>query len=289
MGRFVDLHTHSTASDGTMAPSELVRHGKEVGLLALALTDHDTIDGIDEALREAKKVGLEVIAGVEISVDFNHISEMHLLGYFLDDNHKNLKPLLKKLKASREERNPKMIKKLNELGFDISLDEVKREARGKVVARPHIASILFKKGYIKNIGEAFDKYISTGKPAYVKRERLSPKEAIEEIIRCGGVPVLAHPIYLYIQLNELDELLYELKGYGLKGIETYYSDNTTYDTENFLKLAIKHNLVPTGGSDFHGDFKPNIKLGKGKGNLHVPFESLEKIKELAKERSRLYE
>ena len=157
------------------------------------------------------------------------------------------------------------------------------------MGRPHIASALLKKGYIKNIGEAFEKYIATGKPAYVKREKLSPKEAIEEIIRCGGVPVLAHPIYLHIQLNELDDLLYQLKEYGLKGIEAYYSENTLYDTGNLLRLAIKHDLIPTGGSDFHGDLKPHIKLAKGRGNLHVPFESLEEIKELARERIRLHE
>ncbi|MDQ2086662.1 PHP domain-containing protein [Herbivorax sp. ANBcel31] len=280
MDKLIDLHTHSVVSDGTMTPSELVRHGKEVGLSAMALTDHDTIDGIEEALREAEKVEIEVVAGVEISVEFNHLSEMHLLGYFFKGSHNNLKPLLEKLKVSREERNPKMVKKLNQLGFDISLDEVKMEAKGKVVARPHIASVLLKKGYIKSIKEAFDKYISTGRPAYVKKERLLPKEAIKEIARCGGIPILAHPIYLNLKLDKLDELLYELKKFGLKGIEAYYPDNTQYDTENFLKLAVKHNLIPTGGSDFHGDFKPDIKLGTGKGNLNVPFESLERIKEL---------
>lgn len=234
MDKFIDLHTHSTASDGTMTPSELVRHAKEAGLSALALTDHDTTDGIDEALEEGKKSGVEVIAGVEINVDFTPDSEMHLLGYFFEGNHKKIAPLLERLRASREERNPKMIKKLNELGFDISLEEVKREAKDKLVARPHIASVLFKKGYVKNISEAFDKYISVGRPAYVKREKLLPKEAIEEIVKCGGIPVLAHPIYLNVStLEELHSLLQELKGYGLEGIEAFYSDNLPRDTMLF--------------------------------------------------------
>jgi predicted metal-dependent phosphoesterase TrpH len=266
MDKFIDLHTHSTVSDGTMTPSELVRYAKKVGLSALALTDHDTIDGVDEALREAEKVGLEVIAGVEISADFTSTSEMHLLGYFFEGNHKRLTPLLNRLKASREERNPKMIKKLNELGFDISLDDVKREARDKLVGRPHIASALVKKGYVKNISEAFSKYLSVGKPAYVKREKLVPKEAIEEIVRCGGIPVLAHPIYLNITLEELYSLLYELKKYGLEGIEAFYSDNTPHETMLFSRLAIIHNLIPTGGSDFHGDLKPNIKQSSNKNS-----------------------
>lgn len=283
MDKFIDLHTHSTASDGTMTPSELVRHAKEAGLSALALTDHDTTDGIDEALEEGKKSGVEVIAGVEINVDFTPDSEMHLLGYFFEDNYKNLEPLLKRLKASREERNPKMIKKLNELGFDISLEEVRREAKDKLVGRPHIASVLVKKGYFKKISDVFNKYISAGRPAYVKREKLLPKEAIEEIVRCGGIPVLAHPIYISLTaMAELRALIHELRGYGLKGIEAFYSDNTPYDTILFLKLAIEYNLIPTGGSDFHGDLKPHIMLGTGRGDLHVPYKILEKLKELAK-------
>ncbi|TYQ17684.1 UNVERIFIED_CONTAM: hypothetical protein Cloal_0042 [Acetivibrio alkalicellulosi] len=280
MDRFIDLHTHSTASDGTMTPAEVVRHGKEIGLCAMALTDHDTIDGIEEALQEAKRIKFDVIAGVEISVDYSKQYEMHLLGYFFDGKHINISGLLSKLTDSRNERNPIMIKKLNELGFDITLEEVKEEAKGKVIARPHIASVMLKKGYINSIREAFDKYISSGKPAYVKKEKLKPQEAIKEILKSGGIPVLAHPIYLGLDFHKLDDLLYNLKKAGIIGIEAYYSDNSKDDTGNLLRLCIKHGLIPTGGSDFHGDFKPDIKLGIGKGDLHVPYESLEKMKKL---------
>lgn len=278
MDRFIDLHTHSIASDGSMTPAELVRHAKESGLSAAALTDHDTIDGIGEALEEGKRIGFEVIAGVEISLDFD--TEMHMLGYFFRDNYLNIEPMLDRLRMNREERNPKMIKKLNELGFDITLEEVRAEAKGKVVARPHIASVMVKKGYIKSIREAFDKYISSGKPAYVKKDRLTPEEGINEILRAGGIPVLAHPIYLGLSFSKLDELLSRLAAAGLKGIEAYYVDNSTDDTGNLLRLAIKHDIIPTGGSDFHGTFKPDIKIGKGRGDLHVPYEVLERMKNL---------
>ncbi|AUG58481.1 PHP domain-containing protein [Acetivibrio saccincola] len=288
MDKFIDLHTHSTVSDGTMTPSELVRHAKKSGLSAIALTDHDTIDGVDEAMKEGKSAGIEVIAGVEISADFAPHSEMHLLGYFFDGNHKNITSLLERLKASRDERNPKIIKKLNELGIDITLEEVKAEAKDKLVGRPHIASVLVKKGYVKNISEAFEKYISVGRPAYVKREKLLPKEAIEEIKKCGGIPVLAHPIYLGVRtIEELNALLKELKGYGLEGIEVFYSDNMPHETILFLKLAVEYDLVPTGGSDFHGYLKPHISIGTGRGDLYVPYKVLEEMKKLAEKKGRV--
>ena len=168
MDRRIDLHTHSTASDGSMSPRELVRHAKESGLSAIAITDHDTIDGVEEALDEGAKLGIEVLAGVEVSVDFE--PEMHILGYFFGSNYKNIAPTLVKLKKSRDERNPKMVEKLKSLGFDITMEEVQAEAKGNIVARPHMASVLFKKGYVKSIREAFDKYIAEGKPAFVKKE-----------------------------------------------------------------------------------------------------------------------
>lgn len=278
MDRFIDLHTHSVESDGSMLPSELVRHAKESGLAAVALTDHDTVDGIGDALEEGKRIGFEVVPGVEVSLDFD--TEMHMLGYFFEQSYLNIEPLLKRLRMNREKRNPKMVEKLNQLGFDITIDEVIAEARGRVVARPHIASAMLKKGYVKSVGEAFDKYISNGKPAYVKRDTLTPEEGIKAIRDAGGIPVLAHPIYLGLSLKKLDKLLERLVRAGLKGIEAYYVDNSGDDTGNLLRLAIKHNIIPTGGSDFHGKFKPDISIGKGRGNLMVPYESLERLKEL---------
>lgn len=278
MDRFVDLHTHSTASDGSMTPIEIVRYAKERGLAAVALTDHDTVDGINQALEESERVGIEVIPGVEISLDYN--TEMHMLGYFFNGSYKKIEPLLEWFRRSREERNPKMIEKLKQMGFDISIDEVVAEAKGRVVARPHIASIMVKKGYVKNVAEAFENYISNGKPAYVKKDSLTPEEGIKAIRDAGGIPVLAHPIYLGLDLRKLDKLLSRLVSEGLMGIETYYVDNSREDTGNHLNLAIKYNIVATGGSDFHGSFKPDIEIGKGRGNLKVPYEVLERLKDL---------
>ncbi|WP_010244791.1 PHP domain-containing protein [Acetivibrio cellulolyticus] len=278
MGKRIDLHTHSTASDGSVSPRELVRHAKESGLAAVALTDHDTIDGIEEALDEGNRIGIEVIAGVETSVDFN--PEMHILGYFFGDTYKNIEPTLEKLKENRAERNPKMVEKLRSLGFDISMEEVRAEAKGNIVARPHMASVLMKKGYVKSIQEAFEKYLADGKPAFVKKDKLTPEECIGAIIQAGGIPSLAHPIFLNLTLGNLDELLARLVKAGLKGIEAYYVENKGDDTGNLLRLAIKHNIIPTGGSDFHGRFKPDIKIGEGRGNLSVPYEVLERLKKV---------
>lgn len=278
MDKFVDMHTHSVASDGSMLPSELIRHAKESGLSAVALTDHDTVDGIKEALEEGERIGFEVVPGVEISLDFD--TEMHMLGYFFGQSYLNIEPLLKRMRANREIRNPKIVEKLNRLGFDITIDEVIAEAKGRVVARPHIASVMVKKGYVKSVSEAFEKYISNGKPAYVKRDTLTPEEGIRAVRDAGGIPVLAHPIYLGLSLEKLDGLIARLVAVGLKGIEAYYVDNSSDDTGNLLRLAIKHNIIPTGGSDFHGRFKPDISIGKGRGNLRVPYEVLERLKSI---------
>ncbi len=276
MEKITDLHTHSTASDGSMSPRELVRYAKEKGLSALALTDHDTIEGIEDALDEGRKIGIEVVAGMEISVEYK--PEMHILGYFFGESYKNAADMLEELLKSRNERNPRIVEKLNEMGFDISMGEVAHEARGNVIARPHIAGVLVKKGYVKSAEEAFERFLGYGKPAYFPKNKLSPEEGIRKISEAGGLPVLAHPIYLYFSLKQLDELLAELVLYGLKGIEAYYVDNTGDDTGNTLRLAIKHNLLVTGGSDFHGSFKPKIDIGRGYGNLRVPYELLEKLK-----------
>jgi len=281
MNKRIDLHTHSTASDGSMSPRELVRHAKSSGLTTIAITDHDTIDGVKDALDEGAKIGIEVIAGVETSVEFD--PEMHMLGYFFEDTYKNFEPTLEKFRISRNDRNPKMVEKLKNLGFDITLEEVQLEAKGNIVARPHIANVLLKKGYVKSIREAFDKYISEGKPAFVKREKMSPEECIEAITKAGGIPVIAHPIFLYLSWRKLDLLVEKLVKVGLKGIETYYVENKGDDTGNLLRIVKKHNIVPTGGSDFHGTFKPGIEIGVGKGNLSVPYEVLERLKNCKKD------
>lgn len=278
MSRTIDLHTHSTASDGSFSPGELVRHAWENGLSAVALTDHDTVSGIEEALEMGKALGIEVIPGIEIGLEFK--PEMHMLGYFFNNSYKKIGKVLDRLFNSREERNPRIIAKLNELGFNITMGDVRHNAGGSIIGRPHIAKALVDKGYVKDNNEAFEKYLASGKPAYFPKDKLTPAEGIGEILEAGGIPVLAHPIYLGMDYSRLDGLLADMKKAGLKGIEAYYTENRYEDTGNLLRLAIKHELIPTGGSDFHGSFKPDIEIGKGRGNLHVPYEVLESLKKV---------
>jgi predicted metal-dependent phosphoesterase TrpH len=273
---YIDLHVHTTASDGSMTPAEIVRYAYEKGLAAVAITDHDTMDGVEQALEEGRKLGFEVIAGVEISVDF--MPEMHLLGYFLDGHYEPILNTLQDLREKREYRNPRIVSKLNDLGIEISMSEVDKKAGGSIISRAHIARVLVEKGYVADMEEAFDKYLAFGRKAYVKKEKLAPDEGIAAIIRSGGIPVLAHPIYLDMTMAQLDNLLGELAEAGLKGIEAYYTDNTASQTEELLQLAKRHSLVATGGSDFHGSFKPEIELGSGRGLLRVPYSVLEQLR-----------
>ncbi|HEX2946035.1 MAG TPA: PHP domain-containing protein [Clostridia bacterium] len=274
--RLIDLHTHTTASDGSMTPTELVRHAFEKGLAAIAITDHDSMEGIDQALEEGKTLGIEVIAGVEISVDFD--PEMHLLGYFFNGHYDSIQKTLEELRQMREQRNPRIISKLNELGLDITMDEVNEIAGVVNVGRPHIARTLMVKGYVGSIAEAFEKYLSTGRPAYFKKDKLTPEEGVGLIARSGGVPVLAHPIYLDMAGVDLEQLLPRLKAAGLKGIEAIYTENTEEQTERLLKLAGKNGLAVSGGSDFHGSYKPYIEIGVGRGPLRIPYELLDGLR-----------
>lgn len=274
--RLIDLHTHTTVSDGSMTPSELVRHAHKKGLAAIAVTDHDSMAGIEQAQVEGRKLGIEVIAGVEISVDFD--PEIHLLGYFFNGRYEPILKSLEELRLMREQRNPKIIRKLNELGFDITMDEVNKKADGVNVGRPHIARALMDKGYVGSIAEAFEKYLSAGKPAYFKKDKLTPEEGIALIACSGGTPVLAHPVYLDMAGIDLEQLLPRLKAAGLKGIEAVYSENTQEQTAKLLKLAEGNGLAVSGGSDFHGSFKPHIEIGIGRGSLRIPYELLDRLK-----------
>lgn len=277
MDKIIDLHTHSTASDGSMSSAELVRHAKELGLAAIALTDHDTVDGVKEALDEGRRIGVEVIPGIEISV--NYKPEMHILGYFLNiDEYTSIKDKLGLIKKGRDDRNKKIFNRLNELGVYVTENEVRQVAAGDITGRPHIARVLVSKGYVRTIDEAFDRYLSKDGLAYFKRFELQPEDGITAIKNAGGIPVIAHPIFLRKSYADMDNLLKDLKEYGLAGIEAIYSENSKEDTGNLLRLAIKHELLVTGGSDFHGSYKRGIELGTGRGNLKVPYELLEKLK-----------
>lgn len=282
--KYIDLHVHTTASDGTMNPREVVLYAKGKNLGAIAITDHDTVDGVALALAAGKELNFRVIPGVEISVDHDN-SEMHILGYFQDPDLAFLNKKLEELQEFRRQRNPKIIKKFNEHGIYISMAEVEAEAGGQVIGRPHFASLLVKKGYVRDKQEAFDKFLGNGKLAYVKKEKLSPREGIELILEAQGLPVLAHPKYLKEQgYAQLDALLAHLVKLGLRGIEAYYTSHDSEDTSAYLQLAAKYSLLVTGGTDFHGANKPEIDLGVGTGNLFVPFSLVEKLEKAWKEK-----
>ncbi|ADL43009.1 PHP domain protein [Caldicellulosiruptor obsidiansis OB47] len=266
----IDLHVHTTFSDGTFTPQEVVRFAKEKGLFAIAITDHDTTDGVKDAIEEGERLGLKVVSGVEISADFE--IEMHILGLFIDIDNKFLQQKLKMLEKFRKERNPQIIKKLRQMGYNISMEEVEKLALGEMIGRPHIAKVLVQKGYFSTTKEVFEKLLGFGKPAYVKKEKLKPQEAIEAIKKAGGLAILAHP-HKYLYLEEGSENVFlELKEYGLDGIEVFHSDHNQIETSMLLEIAKKLDLAISGGSDFHGENKPEICIGVGKGNLKIDDE-----------------
>jgi predicted metal-dependent phosphoesterase TrpH len=282
--QFVDLHCHSTASDGTLPPAQVVRLAKENGLSAIALTDHDTVAGIDEASREAKKLGIDFLAGIEISAQYPHPGTLHILGYGIDPTNEAIKNLTTTLIAGRDNRNPKIVEKLNEMDVSVSMSEWQDEAKGSVLGRPQLAAILVRKGYASSIQQAFTKYIGQGAPAYFDKERLSPPQAMERIRRCGGLPVLAHATQLRTEnFSQLETEIKNLVDQGLAGIEVIHSDFDEITVKFLNDLADKLNLVKTGGSDFHGTNKTDIELGIAAGR-RVPRKFFDQLVDrLAKE------
>lgn len=263
---FVDLHCHSTASDGTLKPADVVALARKNGLTALALTDHDTVGGIESADAAAKEAGIDFLAGIEISAEFPHPGTMHILGYGVDPQNPALAQLTETLLAGRGNRNPRIVEKLNELGVAVTMTEWEAEANGGVLGRPHLAAILLRKGYVSSIKQAFDKYLGQGAPAYFDKERLTPQQAIARIGDSGGVAVLAHPVQLRLQNDaQLERVVKDLVDLGLAGLEVIHSDHDSTVIEKYSALADRFGLVKTGGSDFHGSNKKDIELGKAAG------------------------
>ncbi|MBO8161184.1 MAG: PHP domain-containing protein [Thermosipho sp. (in: Bacteria)] len=261
----IDLHVHSTGSDGTYTPKEIINLSLEQNIDIISITDHDTLDGI----KELSEIPIEVvlIPGVEISAEFP--STLHILGYGIDINNKTLNKTLKELQEYRKERNKKMLEKFEEFGFHITLEELLVEAKGELIGRPHFASLMVKKGYVNTYQEAFDKYLKKGAPLYMDKKRLDPKKAIELIHEAGGIAVMAHPYQTKLSGVELENLVKKLKSYGLDGIEVYYSQHTEKMVNEYNYLAKKFELIKTAGSDFHGKNKPDILLG-----LDIPFSEI---------------
>ncbi|MCP4602138.1 MAG: PHP domain-containing protein [Proteobacteria bacterium] len=276
----IDLHTHSAASDGTLNPYELVQTARDIGLTALALTDHDTVDGVTEAIDAARETELVLLTGLELSAEFER-GALHIVGLHIDHRDTALTKTLGWVGEVREARNVLIARKLCELDFDISIEEVAALAGGKVVGRPHFAELMLKKGYVKSHDAAFKRYLARGKPAHIPKQRLKKGRAIEIIRAAGGVPVLAHPDQVLLDDKDLNSLVKELTDLGLGGIEIYCSGYTSTHSRHYARLADKYGLVKSGGSDFHGAIKPGIKLGRGPGRLHVPDTLLDPIAERA--------
>jgi len=274
----VDLHIHSTASDGRLSPADIVYHSAEQGLIVIAITDHDTIDGVASALIAAKAFpGLKVIPGIELSTDAPQ-GEVHVLGYFIDYTDREFQVTLEGLRNSRLKRAQGMITKLKNLGIHIDWERVREIAGEGSIGRPHIAQAMLEKGYISSMKEAFTRYISREGPAYVEREKMTPVEAVELVLKVNGLPVLAHPF----TTNNPEVLIVELKAAGLVGIEAYYDSYTADEINELVSFANRYNLIATGGSDYHGLEAANETMI---GGVDVPMESVELLIALAKQRA----
>jgi len=264
-----DLHIHSTASDGRLTPAEVVQEAARRGLKFMSLTDHDTVDGIALALAAVQSFpGLKLIPGVEISTDLPE-GEAHVLGYFIDYNSRQLLEKLDRFRNSRLNRARGMVAKLDKLGVHLDWQRIEQIAGSSVMGRPHIAQAMLEKGYIGSFKQAFTDYISRDGPAYVEREKITPAEAVALIIKARGVAVLAHPF----TINEPEAMITELKAAGLAGIETYYDNYTAEDISRLVAIAQKHNLIATGGSDYHGIDSSETAIG----DIDLPLASVEKL------------
>ena len=269
----IDLHCHSTYSDGSLTPEQLIAEAAKIGLVALALTDHDTTAGVPRFLAAAAATAVRAVPGVELSVDCSS-GVMHMLGYWMDLANPELVRQMEWIRDGRAMRNRAMLEKLNALGFAMTWADVQAFAGEDVVGRPHFAQVMLQKGYAKDKNEAFDKWLGDGKPGYADRPRLTAEVAVALIRQAGGVAVLAHPYSLHIGKDAMASLLIELAAAGLAGVECYYSEHSADLTKEYLAMARQANLVPTGGSDFHGEVSPGIHLGVGFGGLNVPDEVL---------------
>ena len=276
----LDLHLHTTHSDGSCSVRDVMLRAQQAQVAALAITDHDTVTGIPEALAIGQELGIEVLPGIEISSRHQE-REVHILGYCFDWHQPAFLEHLQTLRASRHDRNPQIVEKLRSLGMDITYEEVRELAGTESVGRPHIARVLMNRGYVSSAKEAFDRFLANRKAAYVARTLPEPATAVGWILAAGGVPVLAHPTWVRDNQQGLALLCRQLKEAGLKGVEVHYSTHRPSETAEYLHLSRSLDLLITGGSDFHGVTKPDIEVGIGRGDLKVPAALLEPLKKAA--------
>ncbi|MEF2231829.1 MAG: PHP domain-containing protein [Pseudodesulfovibrio sp.] len=275
----IDLHTHSTASDGTLSPTELIRLAKETGLDAIALTDHDTFQGVSEAMAAGRELGIEVIPGCELSLESPEgAGWMHVVALWLPENPAELQAAFDWVIEGRKTRNHEIVEKLRTLGVNITYERVAARAGG-TIGRPHFAQELLALGVVSSIDEAFKVWLGDHGRAYVPKRKLKPEKALAILKSIGATAILAHPFALGLNLDATETLVRELQSLGLDGLEAYYSEHSQAQTDAYLDMARRLGLLVSGGSDFHGSVKPSIRLGCGKGGLSVPTELLEIMKE----------
>jgi 3',5'-nucleoside bisphosphate phosphatase len=277
----VDLHLHSTTSDGTDTPSVVIGHAAAAGLTAVALTDHDTLEGLAEAAAAAERLGIGLVPGVELSLEWP-LGGMHLLVYHLEPGPGPLQDRLASLQLGREQRNLEVVERLTAFGWPITIEDIVEESGGGVVGRPHIAAVLVRIGAADSIADAFDRWLARGRPGYVDRVRLSPDEAIGLARRSGAVPVLAHPHTTGVSADDYERTFAELAGMGLAGIEAWYAEYPDELRRHIAALAGGLGLIATGGSDYHGTYKPGLSVGSGHGDLVVPDDVVAAIAALAR-------
>lgn len=273
----IDLHIHSNFSDGSETPEEIIRLAAQRGLTAVALTDHDCVDGLFEFTETAKQYEIEAIPGIELSADF-HPGTLHMLGYWINPSSPVLIEALRKIRQGREDRNIKIIEQLNELGYPLTMEEVLRQSNGTTIGRPHIAAALVAAGHFKNSRQVFNKLLARGKPGYADRFRLPYLECIEVIRAAGGIAVLAHPVALRLSRGKLRKLLTTLKKNGLGGVEVFYPEHNPGQVRVYRQATREAGLAMTGGTDWHGKFTPDIHLGTGFGDMEIPDRLLDPLR-----------
>ena len=275
--KLIDLHIHSTASDGSLTPTEVINRANDLSLTAMALTDHDTVTGIDEALEAAKDLDMEVIPGIEVSCIYKG-KEIHILGLYIDHKDPKLLSFLKEASRKRYDRNMEMLAAFNKDGFEITEEDLLCGNPGTVITRAHFARALLKNGYVTSVDQAFKKYLNPDRPYYRSRELITPEEVLATLLGAGGFPVLAHPLQYKLGWTGTEELVSMLTDHGLRGLECFHSSNNQDESGKLRKLAKKYSLALTGGSDFHGAAKPDIEIGSGRGGLRVSALYLDDIK-----------
>jgi hypothetical protein len=276
----IDLHCHSVFSDGTNTPEELIALAEQGGLTALALTDHDTTDGLFRFMAAGEKTAVQTVSGIEFSAEFGE-NTLHILGYLFDPAHAELQSALEWVRDGRSERNARILEKLNRLGYDLTYEDLRRHSVDDLIGRPHFAAALIEKGHFKSKDKIFQQLLGKGKAAYVERRRFEPEVCVELIRKAGGVAAIAHPGQMKLAARGLRRLVKRLKEAGLGGLEVWHPTHQPHQSASFLRICEDFELIATGGSDFHGGLTPDLSLGRGFGELKISDTVLDLLRQRA--------